>query len=137
MNLCRILIQAPNVLLLDEPTNDLDIQTLNVLEDFIENFAGCVIVVSHDRYFLDKTIDTILCFENKIVERYQGNYTTFLEKKSLQENNARKSLKKSNINKAELYKSNLNQRDHLSSTTAISKSPRRRSFQESKEIKEF
>ena len=76
--LCKMLIQAPNVLLLDEPTNDLDIQTLSVLEDFLDDFKGCVVVVSHDRYFLDRTIDRIFNFENGHLCRYEGNYSRFL-----------------------------------------------------------
>ncbi|WP_420063787.1 ABC-F family ATP-binding cassette domain-containing protein [Prochlorococcus marinus] len=82
LTLCKLLIQAPNILLLDEPTNDLDIQTLSVLEDFLEDFKGCVVVVSHDRYFLDRTIDRIFNFENGKLERYEGNYTRFLELKA-------------------------------------------------------
>jgi len=82
-----MLIQAPNVLLLDEPTNDLDIQTLSVLEDFLEDFKGCVVVVSHDRYFLDRTIDRIFNFENGHLRRYEGNYSRFLEQKILEERN--------------------------------------------------
>jgi ATP-binding cassette subfamily F protein uup len=71
---------APNVLLLDEPTNDLDIQTLAVLEEYIEDFRGCVIVVSHDRYFLDRTVDRLFCFQaNGILERFEGNYSEWLE----------------------------------------------------------
>ena len=85
--LCKMLIQAPNVLLLDEPTNDLDIQTLSVLEDFLEDFKGCVVVVSHDRYFLDRTIDRIFNFENGNLRRYEGNYSSFLEQKLLEERN--------------------------------------------------
>jgi ABC-type glutathione transport system ATPase component len=61
--LLRVLMEAPNVLILDEPTNDLDVQTLAVLEEYLEEFNGCVIVVSHDRYFLDRTVDTVFAFE--------------------------------------------------------------------------
>ena len=80
LHLCRLLMAAPNVLLLDEPTNDLDIHTLGVLEDYIEDFRGCVIIVSHDRYFLDRTIDRLFCFQaNGILERFEGNYSEWLE----------------------------------------------------------
>ena len=78
--LLRILIGAPNVLLLDEPTNDLDIQTLITLEEYLDNFSGCVIVVSHDRYFLDRTVDHIFRFEAEgRLRQYPGNYTAFVE----------------------------------------------------------
>ena len=87
LSLCRMLIQAPNVLLLDEPTNDLDINTLSVLEDFIEDFRGCVVIVSHDRYFLDRTVDRIFNFENQQLIRHEGNYTSFIDYKQLQANN--------------------------------------------------
>ncbi|MCT0210419.1 MAG: multidrug ABC transporter ATP-binding protein [Cyanobium sp.] len=76
--LCRLLIQAPNVLLLDEPTNDLDVHTLTVLEDFLEDFRGCVVVVSHDRYFLDRTVDRLFCFEGGVLRRFEGNYSAYL-----------------------------------------------------------
>ncbi|MFM7361646.1 MAG: ATP-binding cassette domain-containing protein [Cyanobium sp.] len=79
LHLCRLLIEAPNVLLLDEPTNDLDVQTLAVLEDFLEDFRGCVVVVSHDRYFLDRTVDRLFAFQNRELERYEGNYSAYLE----------------------------------------------------------
>ena len=80
LHLCRLLMAAPNVLLLDEPTNDLDIHTLGVLEDYIEDFRGCVIIVSHDRYFLDRTIDRLFCFQpGGILERFEGNYSEWLE----------------------------------------------------------
>ena len=85
LTLCRMLIQAPNVLLLDEPTNDLDVQTLSVLEDFLEDFRGCVIVVSHDRYFLDRTVDRLFCFEQGQLQRFEGNYSNFLEQQRRQE----------------------------------------------------
>jgi ATP-binding cassette subfamily F protein uup len=78
--LLRILMSAPNVLLLDEPTNDLDIQTLVTLEDYLDGFGGCLIVVSHDRYFLDRTIEHIFRFEGEgRLREYPGNYTAFLE----------------------------------------------------------
>ncbi len=76
--LLRTLIHQPNVLLLDEPTNDLDIQTLTVLEEFLDHFAGCLVVVSHDRYFLDRTVDFLLAMEDgKLGPRYPTPYTTF------------------------------------------------------------
>ncbi len=104
LTLCKMLIQAPNVLLLDEPTNDLDIETLSVLEDFLEDFKGCVVVVSHDRYFLDRTIDRIFNFENSKLERHEGNYTRFMELKTLDDsNNQKKEFKISNL-KNELQK---------------------------------
>ena len=80
LHLCRLLMAAPNVLLLDEPTNDLDVQTLAVLEDYIEDFRGCVVIVSHDRYFLDRTVDRLFCFQSGgQLERFEGNYSEWLE----------------------------------------------------------
>ncbi|MEO0571872.1 MAG: ABC-F family ATP-binding cassette domain-containing protein [Bacteroidota bacterium] len=74
--LCTVLIQNPNFLILDEPTNDLDIVTLNVLEDFLLDFPGCLIVVSHDRYFMDKIVDHLFVFKgNGVIEDFPGNYT--------------------------------------------------------------
>lgn len=76
--LCTILIQNPNFLILDEPTNDLDIVTLNVLENFLLDFPGCVIVVSHDRYFMDKVVDHLFVFKgNGVIEDFPGNYTDY------------------------------------------------------------
>ncbi|MEH1888344.1 MAG: ABC-F family ATP-binding cassette domain-containing protein [Nostoc sp.] len=84
--LLRVLMSAPNVLILDEPTNDLDVQTLAVLEDYLEDFAGCVIVVSHDRYFLDRTIDTVFSFEEGgNLRQYPGNYSVYLDYKKAEE----------------------------------------------------
>ena len=75
-------MEAPNVLILDEPTNDLDVQTLAILEDYLENFNGCVIVVSHDRYFLDRTVEFIFAIElGGKVRNYPGNYSVYLEHK--------------------------------------------------------
>ena len=78
--LLRVLMSAPNLLMLDEPTNDLDIQTLVRLEEYLDSFAGCLIVVSHDRYFLDRTVETIFRFEGQgRIKQYPGNYSAFLE----------------------------------------------------------
>lgn len=84
--LCRVLIGNPNFLVLDEPTNDLDIMTLNVLEEYLRSFKGCVIVVSHDRYFMDKVVDHLLVFKgNGILKDFPGNYTDYREWKMQQE----------------------------------------------------
>ncbi|MGB7926265.1 MAG: ABC-F family ATP-binding cassette domain-containing protein [Pyrinomonadaceae bacterium] len=84
--LLRVLMSAPNVLLLDEPTNDLDIPTLVTLEDYLDGFGGCLIVVSHDRYFLDRTVEHIFRFEGGgRVREYPGNYTAFLEARQQQQ----------------------------------------------------
>jgi ATP-binding cassette subfamily F protein uup len=87
--LLQVLMQAPNVLILDEPTNDLDVQTLAVLEEYLEDFNGCVIVVSHDRYFLDRTVETIFAFEgNGEIRQYPGNYSIYLDYKQAQTSSA-------------------------------------------------
>ncbi len=84
--LLKILISNPNVLILDEPTNDLDVQTLAVLEEYLESFKGCVIIVSHDRYFLDRTVETIFAFEGEgVIREYPGNYSLYLEYKTREE----------------------------------------------------
>ena len=78
--LCTVLMRNPNFLVLDEPTNDLDIQTLQVLEQYLEDFPGCVIVVSHDRYFMDKVVDHLLIFKgNGVIKDFPGNYTQYRE----------------------------------------------------------
>ncbi|AMW29046.1 ABC-F family ATP-binding cassette domain-containing protein [Arthrospira platensis] len=84
--LLRVLMEAPNVLILDEPTNDLDVQTLSVLEEYLEEFNGCAIVVSHDRYFLDRTVDMIFAFESQgVLRQYPGNYSVYLDYKQAEE----------------------------------------------------
>ncbi|MFQ9511343.1 MAG: ABC-F family ATP-binding cassette domain-containing protein [Lachnospiraceae bacterium] len=77
LNLLRVLMEAPNVLILDEPTNDLDIQTLTILEDYLDQFEGIVICVSHDRYFLDRCVRRIFAFENGTIRQYEGGYTDY------------------------------------------------------------
>ena len=127
LTLCRMLIEAPNVLLLDEPTNDLDVQTLSVLEDFLEDFRGCVIVVSHDRYFLDRTVDRLFCFEEGRLQRFEGNYSAFLEHQRAHE-------------KAQIAAASSTPRkkdDTQQKSAAAVQGPRRRSFKESKELKQL
>ena len=84
--LCTVLMRNPNFLVLDEPTNDLDIQTLQVLEEYLQDFAGCVIVVSHDRYFMDKVVDHLLVFKGEgEIQDFPGNYTQYRDWSRLQE----------------------------------------------------
>ena len=77
LNLLRVLMEAPNVLILDEPTNDLDIQTLTILEDYLDSFEGIVIVVSHDRYFLDRVTKRLFAFEENRIRQFEGNYSEY------------------------------------------------------------
>ena len=92
--LLKLLLEKPNVLLLDEPTNDLDIATLTVLENFLQGFAGPVITVSHDRYFLDKVASKILAFEDGQVREFFGNYTDYLDEKAFRQSSTAISQKK-------------------------------------------
>ena len=85
LNLLRVLMEAPNVLILDEPTNDLDIQTLTILEDYLDHFEGIVIAVSHDRYFLDRVVRRIFAFENGTIRQYEGGFTDYQAKKQEEE----------------------------------------------------
>ena len=100
--LCTILMKNPNFLVLDEPTNDLDIQTLQVLEEYLQDFPGCVIVVSHDRYFMDKVVDHLLVFQGEgVIKDFPGNYTQYREWNSLksEKENKDKSSKNNTQNK--------------------------------------
>ena len=84
--LCTVLMRSPNFLVLDEPTNDLDIITLNVLEEYLRDFKGCLIVVSHDRYFMDKLVDHLLVFHGQgEIQDFPGNYTQYRAWKEVQE----------------------------------------------------
>ncbi|MDD4571808.1 MAG: ABC-F family ATP-binding cassette domain-containing protein [Clostridia bacterium] len=101
--LLRVLIEAPNILLLDEPTNDLDIETLTILEDYLQSFAGAVITVSHDRYFLDKTVNRIFAFQNDgTLKQYEGGYSDYAlaiseeEEAEIIKNNTAKAEKSNN-----------------------------------------
>ena len=100
--LCTVLMRNPNFLVLDEPTNDLDIQTLQILEEYLQDFPGCVIVVSHDRYFTDKVVDHLLVFKgNGDIQDFPGNYSQYREWKSLksEEKSSRQTKKEDNTNK--------------------------------------
>jgi len=90
--LMTVLMKSPNFLILDEPTNDLDILTLNVLEDYLKNFEGCVLMVSHDRFFMDKIVEHLFVFEgNCVVRDFPGNYSRYLEYKEIQDDLKKKS----------------------------------------------
>lgn len=100
--LCTVLMKNPNFLVLDEPTNDLDIQTLQVLEEYLQDFPGCVIVVSHDRYFTDKVVDHLLVFKGEgSIQDFPGNYTQYREWSKLKsdEENKNKVTKNNSTNK--------------------------------------
>lgn len=84
LNLLRVLMEAPNVLILDEPTNDLDITTLTILEDYLDSFNGIVITVSHDRYFLDRTVKRIFAFEENGINQYEGGYSDYALRKEME-----------------------------------------------------
>jgi ABC transport system ATP-binding/permease protein len=97
LHLCTVLMRNPNFLVLDEPTNDLDIVTLNILEEYLQSFKGCVIVVSHDRYFMDKVVDHLMVFKgNAELKDFPGNYTDFREWNDLVEEQEREELKAKN-----------------------------------------
>lgn len=107
--LLQVLMDAPNVLILDEPTNDLDVQTLAILEDYLENFNGCVIVVSHDRYFLDRTVEFILAIESDArVRLYPGNYSVYLDYKKKADKEAKERVKEKPQETKTKYTSNNN-----------------------------
>ncbi len=141
LTLCRMLIQAPNVLLLDEPTNDLDTQTLSVLEDFLEDFRGCVVVVSHDRYFLDRTVERIFSFEgNGFIKQFEGNYSNFLDKKrkELQELKTMAAVNTSSFGGHKLNPDKTSSNKKRTRQSSIKhgeyKKNRRRTFKESQEL---
>ncbi len=130
LHLCTVLMRNPNFLVLDEPTNDLDITTLSVLEEYLQGFKGCVIVVSHDRYFMDKVVDHLLVFEgNAVIKDFPGNYTDYREwkvdklRKERQQENSEKEKKKQD------------KRQETGATQSNSK--RRLTFKEKKELEEL
>ncbi len=112
LHLCKVLMEAPNVLILDEPTNDLDIATLRVLEDYLDTFQGIVIVVSHDRYFLDRTVRRIFSFEgNGALVQHEGNYTDYANRKKKDIANSNSNEKTSGSKESSNHKNGLNNTD--------------------------
>lgn len=103
--LLSVLMEAPNVLILDEPTNDLDIETLGILEEYLDSFSGIVITVSHDRYFLDRIVDRIFSFEeNGIIKQYEGGFSDYYEKRYVDGVTAVNDVTKSSLNMPETKK---------------------------------
>jgi ATP-binding cassette subfamily F protein uup len=131
--LLRILMGAPNLLLLDEITNDLDIATLSALEDYLETFPGCLVVVSHDRYFLDRTIDYIFRFEGVSegrgrIREYPGDYSAFIEIRDRE--NAERALTETVVKSA-------SERREESGPARDSTAKRKLSFKERRELDEL
>jgi ATP-binding cassette subfamily F protein uup len=137
--LLRTLMGEPNVLLLDEPTNDLDIQTLTILEEYLQDFPGAVITVSHDRYFLDRTADHLFVFESGEIKRFIGNYTDYLEATKLEEKaetNDRKQQSQS-AKSPSLVNDETAQSGSSSDGSKGSSRPKKLSFKEQKEWDEI
>ena len=125
--LCTVLMRNPNFLVLDEPTNDLDIQTLQILEEYLQDFAGCVIVVSHDRYFMDKVVDHLLVFKGDgAIKDFPGNYTQYRQWSALQSKEEEKSEKKKNT-----------QKTSATAEREPNSRPRRLSFKEQREMQQL
>lgn len=124
--LLRKLVGEPNVLLLDEPTNDLDIQTLTILEDYLDSFSGTVITVSHDRYFLDRTAEKLLAFEgNGQIREYIGNYSDYIK------------IRKVDLNLENKDKSNQRKKEPVKSNNLTTKKPTKLSYKDQREYDEI
>ena len=122
LHLCTVLMRSPNFLILDEPTNDLDIPTLNVLEQYLKNFRGCLIVISHDRYFMDKVVDHLFVFHGEgKVQDFPGNYTQYRE--------ASKEFRSSEVQEVRSLE--------VKGTKTKTEQKRRLSFKEKKELEEL
>ena len=124
LHLCTVLMRNPNFLVLDEPTNDLDIVTLSILEDYLQSFKGCVIVVSHDRYFMDKVVDHLLVFKgNAELKDFPGNYTDYREWCEIEEEQEREEKKTSSrtLPKMEEVANNVAKNNNASETNSKKK----------------
>lgn len=130
LNLCRVLMQNPNFLILDEPTNDLDIPTMNILEDYLRGFGGCLIVVSHDRYFMDKVVDHLLVFHGAgEIQDFPGNYTQYRSSSS--------STSSSGPSSSSRVSSSSNSSSSSSAGRTTAARPRRLSFKEQQELRQL
>ena len=127
--LCTVLMRNPNFLVLDEPTNDLDIQTLQILEEYLQDFPGCVIIVSHDRYFMDKVVDHLLVFNgNGVIKDFPGNYTQYRHWNSLQ--SKEDTNPKGSRNKSDRQA----ERKSIAQTPTGGNTPRKLSYKEKREM---
>ncbi|MBO6287034.1 MAG: ATP-binding cassette domain-containing protein, partial [Prevotella sp.] len=123
--LCTVLMKNPNFLVLDEPTNDLDITTLQILEEYLADFPGCVIVVSHDRYFMDKVVDHLLVFKgNGVIKDFPGNYTQYRQWNAMQ-------------SKEETKQEPKRQQTPRSSNAGMNEQKRKMSFKEKREFEQL
>lgn len=133
--LLRVLLAAPNLLILDEPTNDLDVQTLGVLEEYLEEFNGCVIVVSHDRYFLDRTVNTIFAFEGDgELRNYPGNYSLYLDYKKAASDAEKAGAEKTG---ARSQKLEAKQEAPAEAASALEIKPKKLSYKEKREYEQL
>ncbi|MEB3295303.1 MAG: ABC-F family ATP-binding cassette domain-containing protein [Synechococcales bacterium] len=135
--LLKVLMAAPNVLILDEPTNDLDVQTLAVLEEYLEDFNGCVLVVSHDRYFLDRTVDSIFALEgNGQIKRYPGNYSVYLD---YRKQNAEQAVRRDEMASSKLTSQSaaIAPDPVKNSTSSVSQKLRKLSYKEKREFEQL
>lgn len=145
--LCTILMRNPNFLVLDEPTNDLDIVTLQVLEEYLQSYSGCLIVISHDRYFMDKVPDHLLVFEgNGKIKDFPAGYSRYLEWEQLKESEeAQAAAKNSPAKNSNTSKAGNNNRSAVSTTPTSEEStggnrtakPRKLSFKEKREMEQL
>ena len=132
--LCTVLMRNPNFLVLDEPTNDLDIVTLQILEEYLQDFPGCVIIVSHDRYFMDKVVDHLLVFKGQgVVKDFPGNYTQYRDWQAQEGSADSKDGKETGQNKP----SNQTKDDAISSETSRTPSKRKMTFKEKYEFEQL
>lgn len=137
LHLCTVLMRNPNFLVLDEPTNDLDILTLNVLEEYLRTFKGCVLVVSHDRYFMDKIVDHLLVFKgNADIQDFPGNYTQYREWRDEKEAEERrqKALQSEQAKKQEKARNAAAAASVTSAASSASKPKTKRSYKEQREF---